>query len=175
MEDIITIEDYLNNGINEKIAKQHKSPLCGILVLIAGILLLIISLKMVLPDALKMTLLTLGGIGIIAGFLMLVFGATGRCYRHLPTRSPLKHFRRYINPEDRQIALNSLASGDFTHFADIRKEVSTSAMIEAYISRDGAFALLQLTEYVPHHFQPTTPVHVANPANIPLIQSWLNK
>ena len=173
MENIIEIEEYLKNGTNDKIGRYRKSPVAGILVLIIGIAVLIVSLKIALPDALKMTLLTLGALGLIAGFLMLVFGAAGNSYQYLPTRSPLKHYRRYINTADRQQAINCLTTGDFTHLGDIRQEASTSAMVVAYVSRDGACAILQLMEYVPHHFQASTPVLVADPASIPALQQWL--
>ena len=158
MEDFIKIEEYLNNNSDNNIEKRHKSPLCGILVMVCGLAVLVLSLRCKMSDTLTMTLLTLGAIAALTGMFMAIMAATnGMKYIYVPTGSCLKHYRRYINADDRNMLREMITSGNLSKLSSVRKENSTGTLLQIYVSQDGAYALLQLEEYIPHDFVPITP------------------
>lgn len=168
MEEYIKIEEYLKNNTESRVISRKKSPLPGVIVLLCGLAVLIISLKVMLPEALKMTLLTVGALAAITGLFMTVMTlASGdSTYIYKNTGSSIKHYRRYINADDRMCCRECLGSGKMDRLGKVRKENSTCSLLHIYLSKDGVFALMQLEEYVPHSFVPVTPVVTVAPEEV---------
>ena len=177
MEDYIKITEYLDNGAESRVAKHRKSPIMGIIILICGLAVLLLSLKVKLPDALTMSLLTIGAIAALVGLFMAIMTAVSdnACYLFLPTKSKIKRYRRYINSDDRQLLRDILNDNTFQLLGNVRKECSTGTLLQFYLSADGAYAVAQLEEYIPHDFVAATPPVVINPDDIPYVEQWLKK
>lgn len=178
MEDYIKIEEYINNSANDPkspISRRKKGPLAGIIVLACGIAVLLLSLKMPMGDTAKMSLLTIGILAILTGFFMAVLSiTTGKCRLiYQPTGSSIKHYQRYINADDRNALRECIISGDLSQLHKIRIENSTRGLLHIYLSCDGQYALMQLDEYIPHCFEPSTPVAAFNAEQARYIQDFL--
>ena len=87
---------------------------------------------------------------------MLSISACGG-YRYKPTGACMKRHRRYVNADDRQKLLEFIHNNDMSQLNQVRKETSTGTLLHAYASSDGAFAVVQVEEYIPHDFVPMTP------------------
>lgn len=175
MEEYIKIEEYVKNGNDNNIATRRKSPLCGIIVMLCGIALLILSLKCTMGDTLKMTILTLGALAAITGLFMAVLSrTTGSCRMvYNPTGACIKHYRHYINADDRQQLREIINSGSFEKLGTIRKENSTCSLLHTYLSQDGQYALMQLEEYIPHSFEPITAVTAVPAEKVQHVQAFV--
>lgn len=173
MDNIIKIESYLDN--EARITKQRKSPVLGICILIAGIAVLLVSIKWSLPDAPRMIVLSLGALGALVGFIMAIAACISQdgSYIYQPTHSKLKHYRRYINADDRQLLCDCLSHNQMKNLSMVRQETSTGHLLQAYISADGAFAVLQLETYIPHDFVPATEVVSVMPEEISTVWAWI--
>ena len=172
MEDFIKIEDYMAGGADSRIARHRKSPILALAILAVGIVLLAVSLRFKLADSLQMALLTLGIMGILAGGIMLLL-SNGQCYRYQPTGAQMRHYRRYVNTDDRQKLIDSIEKGDLGQLAQIRKESSTGTLLNAFVCADGSFAVVQAEVYIPHDFLPATPpVAIGQPHSAALLK-WL--
>lgn len=178
MEDYIKIEEYINNSANDPqspIKLHKKSPLAGIITLACGIVVLALSFKITSADAAKMTLLTIGILGTITGLFMAILSITAGKSKPIyrPSNSPMKHYRRYINADDRRDLREYINSGDLKHLNKVRIENSTCSLLHIYLSKDGQYALMQLDEYIPHNFEPITPVAAFEAEQTRYIQDFL--
>lgn len=176
MEEYIKIEEYTNaNDPNSPITLHKKGPWTGVITLVSGIAVLALSFKIATADAAKMTLLTIGILAAIVGLFMAVLTITAGKSKlvYQPSNSPMKHYRRYINADDRQALREYINSGDLKQLNKIRIENSTCSLLHIYLSKDGQYALMQLDEYIPHSFEPITPVAAFEAEQAHLIQDFL--
>lgn len=177
MEDYIKIEEYINNNANDAngiISLRKKSPLAGLITLVCGIAVLLLSSKATLGDTAKMSLLTIGILAILTGFFMAILVTAGKSkLTYKPTNAPMKHYKRYINADDRQTLRECINSGDLAALGKVRIENSTCSLLHVYLSSDGQYALMQLTEYIPHSFEPITPVAAFDAEQARLVQEFL--
>lgn len=178
MEDYIKIEEYINNNANDAngiISLRKKSPLAGLITLVCGIAVLLLSLKATMGDTAKMSLLTIGILAILTGFFMAILTLTAGKSKltYKPTNAPMKHYKRYINADDRQALRECINSGDLKALGKVRIENSTCSLLHVYLSTDGQYALMQLTEYIPHSFVPVTHVAAFDAEQARLVQEFL--
>lgn len=176
MEDYTKIEEYMAAGSDSRIIKKTKNPAHGIIILLAGAAVLIVGARFKMPDALQMGLMAIGAIAAMAGGIMLILVAVSDCggYRFKPTGSCIKHHRRYINADDRQKMLECIRYADMKQIDQVRKETSTGTLLQAYASKDGAFAVVQVEEYIPHDFVPMTPPVCLEGEQAAKLLNWIN-
>ena len=175
MEDFIKIENYLANGSDGNIVKQPKNPLRGLLVLLVGIAVIVFSTQCSMPETAQIASLSLGVLAALVGGMMLVLLSTSDCggYRFKTTGAPLCRYRRYVASDDRQRLIDSVSSADMRLLGDIHKESSTSTLLQAFVAKDGSYAVLQVEGYIPHDFVPRTAPVSLDKENASLLLQWL--
>lgn len=173
MNKIISIEEYIKNNSEPQIIAHKKSPLPSLLVLACGIVLIVLSNGLHSHDSLQMVVLTIGAISAITGAIMaaLCFGKTSNYVYH-PTNSHMKLHHCYVPNIYNQKIRESLASGNMDILKTIKHENSTNTRLDILISKDGAFALLQMQEFGTI-FEPATPVAKIAGDEALKVQQWL--
>lgn len=175
MENYIKIEKYLADGKDGNISKQRKNPFWGILLLVVGLVVIVLSIRCHLPETVQIACLSLGVLATLVGAVMLVLLSTSDCggFRFNTTGACICRYRRYIATADRQQLLNCVNAGDMRLLNQVHKETSTGTLLQAYISKDGNYAILQVEEYIPHDFVPITPPVTLDQSNATLLLQWL--
>lgn len=175
MENYTKLEEYMNSGNDSRIEKKRKNPTCGIAVLLLGLVVLIAGIRCPLSDASQMALISIGAIAALTGGVVLVrlsVSATGG-YRSKSTGTCMKHYRRYVNADDRQKLLDGIRYGDMSLLSQVRKETSTCTLVQAYAASDGSIAVVQVEEYIPHDFIPMTQPMCLEGETAQILRKWL--
>lgn len=159
MANYTKLEEYMADGNDGRIEKKSKNPACGIAFLVLGIAVLIAGIRGQMSDSAQMALISIGAIAALVGGFLLVMLSISTCggYRYRGTGACMKHYRRYVNAGDRQALLDCINHSDMSQLGQVRKETSTGTLLRAYVSKDGAFAVAQVEEYIPHDFVAMTP------------------
>lgn len=174
MEENINIFDYIQSHPECKIATKRCLPIAGGICLVAGILLLVLTFKCSMADALKMTALTIGAVLAITGIFMLVVGKDRKQHYYTPTCATMKSVKRYISASDAATCRSTLNSNSIAGLSKVEKVPSSNVQLHILISNDDACALVQQLEYIPHEFQPTTEVVVVTGADVNEVRQFLN-
>lgn len=175
MENFIEIENYLANEKDGNIVKERKNPFYGLLTLLIGIIVTIVSIQCKIPETVQMACLSAGVISVLVGSVMLVLVYTSDSgnYRFKTTGARLCRYRRYIATADRQQLIEYVNSGNMRLLQDINKETSTGTMLQAFIANDGYYAIVQVEEYIPYSFTPCTPPVTLDKENATLLLQWI--
>ena len=177
MEEKMSISQYIYMASDAKFSKKRCLPTKGIVCLVIGVLLLVLCFAACKGDALKMTLLSLGAILAVAGLIWVAVccGKDNGKIIYLPTGACMKSCKRYLDANDVMTCRNAVEQGDLSSLESVRFAASSNAQIHVMISKDDACALVQVLEYVPHDFMPSTRVWELSGADVSRIRAWLNK
>lgn len=143
------------------IVLKKKSPAGALGLTVAGVALAVLgSTKLIGNDILGMTILSIGAIVAIYGLIKLVLVCQKDAvnYIYAPTQKKLKPHKIYINAADRLKMDKCIETNDFSKMKTIRKENSSNHMVRWYGTDDGEIAVCQVLEYIPHTFEPASPV-----------------
>lgn len=166
-----TIEEYLNS--EPIFEKKKNNPLISVLIIVASIVILILSLQMSAGDSVRMLLLSVGILGILVGAGLFIGQCCSSHYEYSPTHSKMKRYHRYIDSDNRQLCRDILSNKDMTKLSGVQTCASSSFMLVFYLSVDKQFGVVQLQEYIPHNFEPTTEVETLNTDGVKAIQHIL--
>lgn len=177
MEEKISIPQYICIASDVKFSKKRCLPSMGIICLVAGAVMLTLCFAVCKGDALKMTLLSLGAILAVAGLIWLAVccGKDAGKVIYLPTGACMKSYKRYLDANDVMTCRSAVETGDLSSLENVRFTTSSNAQIHVMISKDDACALVQVLEYVPHDFMPSTRVWELSGADVVRLRTWLNK
>lgn len=175
MEDYMKIEQYLCCNPDTKIIKKKCFPAVGLILLFLGLVMVIISAQAKIVETLAMLMLTVGVVLTLVGVasVLVSCGKDAGYYVFQPTGSRMKIYRRYINSGDKRLCAECIASGKMEALAHVRKEVSSGSLLRVLLSKDGACAVMQMEEYIPHDFVPVTPVLVINNEDVSKVRTFL--
>lgn len=106
---------------------------------------------------------------MMAGFLVLVTGATMICYwlfgdsthpYYVPTNEKLLRTDMTFNAADANRVETLVAAGDFKALENLPRSSASGLVVIVYSAASGKFAAAQTLEYVPHEYQPISEPHV---------------
>lgn len=177
MEERISISQYISMASDAKFSKIRSIPSMGIICLVAGAVMLALCFAVCKVDTLKMALLSLGAILTVAGLIWVAVccGKDAGKVIYLPTGAGMKSYKRYLDANDVMTCRSAVENGDFDTLETVRFTTSSNAQVHVMISKDDACALVQVLEYVPHDFMPSTRVWELTGAEVSRIRAWLNK
>lgn len=155
-----TINEYIATELKGKIISKKKSPLLGLLLLLAGVGLLVLQGVVALTDTLQTVLLTMGVLCGLVGLALTVVALGGgmRQYVYQPTGSRLTERKVYLSVGDYATAAKALDGGDLHLLSTLHPEVSSNSALHLLRSKDGAIALVQGGRYDTGHFEADTRV-----------------
>lgn len=178
MEDFEKIENKINNLSEYDIVLKKKSPIAAVGLTVIGVALAVFgSTKLIGNDILEMTVLSIGVIIAVYGLIKLVLVCQKDAvdYMYAPTQKKLKPHKIYINANDRLKIDKCIESNDFSEMKTMSKETSSNNMLHIFATEDGGIAVLQLLEYVPHFFEPASPVVVVRGGEARNIVEFINQ
>lgn len=178
MEDFEKIENKINNLSEYDIVLKKKSPIAAVGLTVIGVALAVFgSTKLIGNDILEMTVLSIGVIIAVYGLIKLVLVCQKDAvdYMYAPTQKKLKPHKIYINASDRLKIDKCIESNDFSEMKTMSKETSSNNMLHIFATEDGGIAILQLLEYVPHFFEPASPVVVVRGGEARNIVEFINQ
>jgi uncharacterized membrane protein len=129
----------------------------SIILLLSGLFLTIHSCFFSLSKNLEMALIVVGVLIILLGVSLLVLKNKQKV--HEKTGSIIKSQLYYISREDLVSAKNTLAAGKFENEKAVPIVDTSNVYFDTLISKDKAFASVQIFEFVSYDFQPATPLY----------------
>ena len=160
------------------IVSKKKSPITGIGLTVIGVTLVVLgSTEIIKGDILEMTVMSLGAIVALYGLFRLVMVCQKDAvdYIYTPTGRKLKKHKIYINATDRLKMDKCIENNDYSKMKHIGKENSSNNMLHIFAAEDGEIAILQLLEYIPHFFEPTSDVVVVRGNEARNILEFINQ
>lgn len=160
MDNNKTIDKYIATEMGGKIVRKKEAPVAGLLLLMAGAVLLVLIRSIALPDSLQAATLTVGILGLAVGLVLTAMSLSGAMwhYKYLPTGSRLKDKKVYLGLTDYQKALDALVLGNKGGLAGLHSVTSSNSALRVLVSKDGAVALVQAGRYDTGHFEVESPV-----------------
>lgn len=161
MEAFEKIENKIKTMSDHGIVSKKKSPVAAIVLTVIGAVFVVMgSSDIISGDVLEMTIMSLGAMVALYGFakLLLVSQKDAVDYVYIPTKKKLKAHKVYITSSDRMKVDKFIETNDFSNMKTIRKENSSNHMVRWYGTDDGEIAVCQVLEYIPHTFEPASPV-----------------
>lgn len=164
MNDYPSFDEQLYEVAGEDIAKRKKSFIIPLILLIAGALLAVWSVASpglkeltALSSVLMLTGVVVAFVGLIQGGI--AFSSKGIIPVEQATGKRIRRSQHFFDNKDKTALRSALADGNPEKLADIRQGDSSGVMLTLYATSDGALTLVQLSEYVPHTYQPASEVY----------------
>ena len=157
MERFKLIEEEIKEMESQQIISVKTKPLYWLVLLVVGIVLIVLG---VLIDSEITTPLAvvIGFVAATVGVVFLLRKSVNYIYK--PTGKRLKRYKIYLNPSDAKKVVSCINSNTFSGMKGMKKAMDSGHLIEARGTDDGEIFLLQLLEYIPHDFVPSSPVVV---------------
>lgn len=137
-------------------SRNMKTMLFSLTLLAAGIAMVIISRSMDTTSSMYMFMVTVGILLIVGGFAKLLFG--GRKYIFNTTGSMVRDFSIYFDSRELQTLSYLIETGRFTDLDRLKRTENTGVRLDILMSDDSRFTAIQIYEYIPHQYQPVSPV-----------------
>ena len=155
-----TIEQYIAEEMNGKIASKSNSPLVGLIILAVGIVFFLLLRFAKMSDSLMTASLTVGFIATAVGFILTAMCLSGALthYVYLPTRSRMREKKLYLSQPDYLNCVEGLQSGDLRVLHMLQPVTSSNSLLRVLSSRDGAIRLVQVGRMDGATFDPATDV-----------------
>lgn len=165
MSNIESIDDVFAKIAGDAVEFRRKSPVLPIVLFLVGVGLTIWS---VTSAALKdnsalSSMLMLTGIALTVAALVMAgitLGSKGQYAVHKNTGEKLVRYERFYDAKDRERLGKALASADLKEFSAIPKNPSSRVLVTFYCTKSGSLAMAQMSEYIPHNFEPVTEVYL---------------
>jgi hypothetical protein len=162
MENFVQIEERIQNMKEEKILKVKSNPLGSIMIMIVGIVIIIVGATIIHSESLT-PLLVIAGIATASVGIFYLLKKTGKNsgdYIYEPTGKKLKKYKIYIDSNDAKKAIACISNNNFSGIKNIKKTIDSGYLMEIRGTDDGLIFLFQLLEYIPHNYEPSSPVIV---------------
>ena len=104
-------------------------------------------------------LMLVGGLIAIVGFIKagVTFSSAAPVYK--PTGERIRRYEIYYQAADKPALCAAVSSGDMERLVNIpRNDKSSSLLLTLYATESGSFSMGQVSQYVPHAFEPVTDV-----------------
>ena len=148
----------LENNHSLIIEKQNINALIlSIVSIVGGLFLTFHSYIFKMSKNLEIALVVIGILCILIGVSILILKSKQRIYAK--TGSVIKQQICYFSRDELNIAQNLLINGKFENEKAITLLDTGNLYFEVQISKDKCFAAVQIFEFVPFAFQPTTQIY----------------
>lgn len=160
MENYEIIDQKIKNMPEYKIITK-KSNIAGPVVLsVIGVGMLIAGAIGLFTKSLNITFI-LVGIAILAlGIILIVSNLNKEIFIYQPTGKKMRKHKIYLNHNNMQKLSHCLDHNQFKSLSHIEKEMNANKMLVIMVPDDGAIAVAQTFEYIPYHYEPTSPVYI---------------
>ena len=167
-----TIEQYIQSQMAGRIERRGNSPVKGIILFVAGGIVLGLAFAGSFSSNLRTALLSLGFMAAAVGLVLAVLCLTGSLwhYYHVPTRENMRRRTVYLSMGDYERCKAALQGGDLTALSEAVPLVSSNLAIQAVYCRH--MVLLQAGRAEGAQLEPVTPVVALPPERLASI-SWL--
>lgn len=160
MEPSKNFKANINDASQGQVVRQKdpKTASFSLLFLILGIAMIVGSGYVEdNTSTLYMSLLALGVIAVIGGGFRLLFGC--KRYVFLPTKSPVDIESFFFEPTQLQTLSNAFESGEIQIIKSLKRKENTGVRVDVISSADNQFAATQVFQYIPHNYEPVTPIY----------------
>ena len=178
MENLEKIEEKIKMMSEYDIVQKKKSPIVAVGLTLVGVALTVLgSTEVIKGDILEMTVMSIGIIVALYGLfkLVLVCQKDSVDYIYAPTGKRLKKHKIYISADSRMKVDKCIERNDYSKMKNLGKENNSNNMLHIYGSEDGEIAVFQILEYVPHFFEPASPVVVVRGGEARNIVEFINQ
>ena len=154
--------EYIGNmsfGPESAIVKKQKSALKGIILIILGAVVLYFGATHTSSSSADI----ISSVLIIAGLIIVIWGIAafftkGERYYYKPTGKLMHKKKVYISPTYSSKLYQIVEEGNYAELKNVTRAPQSNLSIEALYTDDGAYALVQVMEFVPYNDIPMTPV-----------------
>ncbi|MDY3979972.1 MAG: hypothetical protein SOZ00_08120 [Tidjanibacter sp.] len=152
MKNITNLSELLE--IDNNIECRRRSPIVGIVLAVAGAAMLVASYLTKESAQLSTLLFTIGFIVLAAGIIV----ALGKRYRlsYRPTGEKISCRKMLFDPKERGRLYSCISKGDLDTLQSFSTSQSSSLMAILYTTPSGSISIVQVQEYVPHQYEPST-------------------
>lgn len=157
MEKYIAITEDIENVTNREVIRQNRISVMALSWLVLSVVLFWGAYAIADPNSSVATFLYTTSVFVFLGSVVkLCLGR--KCYLFKPTGSRVKARTIYFDNKERSALENCMETADFTVLEKLKRQINTGVKMEIWVAQDGQFAALQLAEYVPYTYEPSTPV-----------------
>ena len=155
-----SIDDMLYRSADGEVVRRRKNPLLPSLVAVAGAVLAVWSLHASSlaehPDLSSVLILT-GGVAALAGLVKAVLNAGSSVPVFGPTGERIRKMELFYEAADGRALCAAVEAADAQALSGIpRCDSSSGVLMTVYATDSGDFCVAQVSEYVPHAFEPVT-------------------
>jgi hypothetical protein len=152
MENIITIEQFLDNTDPSVVYKSKKSPLLSILLIIAGLILLIANKQFgSSPDSILPPLFTITGLGLTGWGATLIFLRKSK-YILTQNKKDIRFYDILFDIKERERLLQIMKNGTIQELKELKQTELDTLKLRIASTSDGQFCYSQVLHYVPYEF-----------------------
>lgn len=155
-----SIDDVLYQVAAEEIGRRKKNPVLPLLVGVAGSALAVWSLtasSMADKGNLSSMLMLTGGLIALAGFIKAGVSITSSVPVYKPTGERIFRRELYYDAVSKFPLCAAVEGADMEKLARIPRTSSTGGvLLTVYATESGSFTAVQVSEYIPHAFEPVT-------------------
>lgn len=95
-------------------------------------------------------------------------------YVHTATQAKLKKNYLYLNAEGKRVVQEAISNRNFAKIEKAPKVMTAGCRLEVWIATDNSACVMQLQEYVPHHYVPCSDVVVVKDDSVRSIKNFVN-
>ncbi|MCQ2286091.1 MAG: hypothetical protein MJZ76_04370 [Bacteroidales bacterium] len=167
MENIKSIQTYLENKENSNIEQKNKSIGLPVSLIILAIALTLLGISPITGTYLSMALITTGIIVLVTAIVMLssMKGSDKYCYVYTPAHETLKHWKIYIDDATVSELKAAIPSQNFAGLANQKAAFQSSHCLDIYGSPKGSFYLAQTLHFESYALVPVTEIMILEGAN----------
>ncbi|MEG1555680.1 MAG: hypothetical protein RR356_03025 [Bacteroidales bacterium] len=178
MENFEHISDFLEKTGHQtinKVKKNKTKPISMILIAVICIVLTISNIIKVdyIPFLMIIIAIALLSIGAVSLYRMMKINQHD--YIYLPTGKKFKKYIIYLKSMDAQKLITAIGTRNYTLLDSIKKEINSGHYLEVYGPEGGTFYLAQVKEYIPHNFEPASPIAIVEGNDARIIENFIHK
>lgn len=148
------------------------SIVCSVLVVLAGALLIYLSLDMDASSSMvSMSCLTLGTIFILVALYRLFWRSTAVVYT--PTGSAIREGSCFTDTDEVDVLQRLMVKKDFGASPSVVFKPSGNGRMDYMVSKDGRFAAVQLFRFVPYTYEPISEIYYYTDEDAKAFQVYL--
>lgn len=162
MNDLQLIDDTVYGIEDNTVILRKKNPVVALVLAAAGSALTVWSLtssSLVERADLSSMLMMAGGILALVGFIKLAMAMRASIPVYKPTGERIQRYELFYQAMDKPALCAAVTAGDVKRLTAIpRNEKSSNLLLTLYTTPSGSFSVGQVSQYVPHAFEPVTEV-----------------
>lgn len=178
MEKYTDIKSYISENCASDIEIKSKKIVFSLLIIIVSLAVIVISSTSVISDPnISMILIVLAIVGLVYGILRLWGDRTRHknVFVYLPTGEVMKRYSLYVDSNDMQRVQQCIARGRYEEMTKITKLATSGHYVDVIGTPSGKCYLMQVMDYVPHQFEPVSPVAILTEQSAEIMNGLIRK